>query len=142
MDDYNNDDVHHEVAVYNASICRGEETARVDWWYDGAPLITKNQYKHAAMVIFSDDSDESSRESALEAVKSLGDLPEVQQVAIGKNIGTLKTDFDCIVDIRCADRASVEKLLAGEEYADAMRQIGAVTQYEWTARLTHLMHGL
>ena len=43
MDDYNDDDVHHEVAVYNASICRGEETARVDWWYDGAPLITKNQ---------------------------------------------------------------------------------------------------
>ncbi len=142
MDDYNDDDVHHEVAVYNASICRGEETARVDWWYDGAPLITKNQYKHAAMFLWSDESDESDRESALDAVKSLGDLPEVQHVVIGKNIGTLKTDFDGMLDIRCADRASVEKLLAGEEYAQAMKQLGDVTQYEWTARVTHLMHGL
>ena len=68
--------------------------------------------------------------------------PRWQQVAIGKNIGTLKTDFDCILDIRCADRASVEKLLACEEYANAMKQLGDVTSYEWTARLTHLMHGL
>ena len=142
MDDYNNDDVHHEVAVYNASICRGEETARVDWWYDGAPLITKNQYKHAGMFVWTDESQESARESALEAVKALGELPEVAAVTIGKNIGTLKTDFDGIVDIRCADRTAVEKLLAGEQYAQAMRQLGAVTQYEWTARLTHLMHGL
>ena len=118
MDDYNDDDVHHEVAVYNASICRGEGRAvRVDWWYDGAPLFTKNQYKHAAMFLWSDESDESSRESALATVKSLGELPEVQQVVIGKNVGTLKTDFDGILDIRCADRASVEKLLAGEEDA-------------------------
>ena len=48
MDDYNDDDVHHEVAVYNASICRGELTARVDWWYDGEPLIAKDQVKHSA----------------------------------------------------------------------------------------------
>jgi hypothetical protein len=66
----------------------------------------------------------------------------VQHVVIGKNIGTLKTDFDGMLDIRCADRASVEKLLAGEEYAQAMKQLGDVTQYEWTARVTHLMHGL
>ena len=66
----------------------------------------------------------------------------MQQVTIGKNIGTLATDFDGIVDIRCADRAAAEKLLAGEEYKKAMAQLGEVTQYEWTARLTHLMHGL
>ena len=40
IDDYNKDDVHHEVAVYNAAVCQGEYTARIDWWYDGAPLIT------------------------------------------------------------------------------------------------------
>ena len=142
MDDYNVDDVHHNVAVYNASICRGEETARVDWWYDGTPLITKNQFKHAAMFLWADESDEASRTAALDEVKALEGLAEVQQVTIGKNIGTLTTDFDCIVDIRCADRAAAEKLLAGEEYKKAMAQLGEVTQYEWTARLTHLMHGL
>jgi hypothetical protein len=142
MDAYNDDDVHHQVAVYNASICRGEETARVDWWYDGPPLITKNQFKHAAMFVWTDESDEASRSAALDAVKGLEGLPEVQQVTIGKNIGTLTTDFDGIVDIRCADRAAAEKLIAGEEYAKAMKQLGEVTQYEWTARLTHLMHGL
>jgi hypothetical protein len=142
MDAYNDDDVHHQVAVYNASICRGEETARVDWWYDGPPLITKNQFKHAAMFVWTDESDEASRSAALDAVKGLEGLPEVQQVTIGKNIGTLTTDFDGIVDIRCADIAAAEKLIAGEEYAKAMKQLGEVTQYEWTARLTHLMHGL
>jgi Stress responsive A/B Barrel Domain len=142
MDAYNDDDVHHEVAVYNASICRGEETARVDWWYDGPPLITKNQYKHAAMFVWSDDSDEASRSAALDAVKALEESPEVQQVTIGENIGTLTTDFDGIIDIRCADRTAAEKLIAGEAYAQAMKQLGEVTQYEWTARLTHLMHGL
>ena len=142
MDDYNDDDVHHEVAVYNAAICRGEITARVDWWYDGAPLITKYQVKHAAMFVWADESDDQSRQAALDAVKSLEESPLVQQVVIGKNIGTLSTDFDGIVDIRCADRAAAEKLVAGEDYARAIKQLGEVTQYEWTARLTHVMHGL
>jgi hypothetical protein len=142
LNDYNDDDVHHEVAVYNASICRGEETARVDWWYDGAPLITKNQFKHSVMFLWADESDESTRTAALDAVKALEEADEVQQVAIGKNVGTLITDFDGIIDIRCADRASAEKLIAGEDYARAFKQLGEATQYEWTARLTHLMHGL
>lgn len=142
LDAYNDDDVHHEVGVYNASICRGEITARVDWWYDGPALITKNQIKHSAMFVWADDSDQQARDSALEAVRSLEESPLVAQVQIGRNVGTLTTDFDFIVDIRCADRDSAEQLIKGEQYARAMQQMGAVTQYEWTARLTHLMHGL
>jgi hypothetical protein len=142
MDAYNEDDVHHEVAVYNASICRGEITARVDWWYDGPPLITKNQIKHSAMFVWADEADEASRAAALDAVKALETAPQVQQITIGRNIGTLTTDFDGIIDIRCAGRAAANELIASEEYAQAMKQLGEVTQYEWTARLTHLMHGL
>jgi hypothetical protein len=142
LDAYNDDDVHHEVGVYNASICRGEITARVDWWYDGEPLITKNQIRHTAMFVWAEDADEASREAALDAVKALEQSLLVQQVTIGRNVGTLTTDFDVIVDIRCADRAAAEELIAGEDYAQAMKQIAEVTQYEWTARLTHLMHGL
>lgn len=142
MDAYNDDDVHHEVAVYNASICHGEITARIDWWYDGGPLITKNQIKHSMMFLWADESDEVSRRAALDAVRSLEAAPQVEQVSIGTNVGTLTTDFDFIVDIRCADRAAVEELIAGEDYAQAMKQVAETTQYEWTARLTHLMHGL
>jgi hypothetical protein len=142
LDAYNDDDVHHEVAVYNASICRGEITARVDWWYDGPPLIARNQVKHSAMYLWADESDETSRAAALDAVRALEDTPLVQQVHIGHNVGTLITDFDVIVDIRCVDRAAVEELIAGEEYAQAMKQLGELTQHEWTARLSHVMHGL
>jgi len=142
LDAYNEDDVHHEVAVYNASICRGEITARVDWWYDGPPPIVRNEVKHSAMFVWADESDEASRSAALDAVRALEETPLVQQVYIGHNVGTLITDFDIVVDIRCADRAAVEELIAGEDYTQAMKQLGEVTQYEWTARMTHLMHGL
>jgi hypothetical protein len=142
LDAYNDDDVHHEVGLYNASICRGEITARVDYRYDGEPLITKNQIRHSAMFVWADEADEAAREAALDGVKALEGTSQVQQVTIGKNIGTLTTDFDFIVDIRCADPAAAEELIAGEEYAQAFKQVGEVTQYEWTAQLTHLMHGL
>ncbi|CAN5516635.1 hypothetical protein BH11ACT7_BH11ACT7_15040 [soil metagenome] len=142
LDAYNVDDVHHEVAVYNASICRGELTARVDWWYDGEPLITKNQVKHGAMFLWADEADEATRGTALDALRALESAPQVQQVSIGTNIGDLTTDFDFMVDIRCADQAAAAELLAGAEYAQAMKVVGEATQYKWTARLTHLMYGL
>ncbi|KWX67906.1 hypothetical protein [Mycobacterium sp. NAZ190054] len=142
LDDYNDDDVHHEVAVYNASICRGEITARVDWWYEGEPAIVKNQVKHSAMFLWADETDEAGKESALEALRGLQEVPQVEQVVIGKNVGTLSTDFDFVVDIRCRTQESAAELLAGEEYARVMKQVGEATQYEWTARLSHTMHGL
>ncbi|MCG7578879.1 hypothetical protein [Mycolicibacterium sp. OfavD-34-C] len=142
LDDYNDDDVHHEVAVYNASICRGEITARVDWWYDGDPPIVRNHVKHSAMFIWADETDETTKESALDALRGLQEVPQVEQVLIGHNVGTLTTDFDFIVDICCADRQAAEDLITGEEYARVMKQVGEATQYEWTARLSHTMHGL
>jgi hypothetical protein len=142
LDAYNDDDVHHEVAVYNASVCRGEITARVDWWYDGKPLITKNQVKHSAMFVWDEHADQSSKDAALQALQSLEESPLVQQVLVGTNVGTLVTDFDFVVDIRCSDQAAAAELLAGEDYARVLKQVGEATQYEWTARLTHTMHGL
>lgn len=142
LDDYNDDDVHHEVAVYNASICRGEITARVDWWYDGDAPIVRNHVKHSAMLIWADETDETTKDSALDALRGLQEVPQVEQVLIGHNVGTLTTDFDFIVDICCADRQATEDLITGEEYARVMKQVGEATQYEWTARLSHTMHGL
>ncbi len=142
LDAYNEDDVHHEVAVYNASICRGEITARVDWWYDAEPPIVKNQVKHSAMFVWADDVDEAAKSDAFQALKSLQESPYVQQVLLGTNVGTLTTDFDFIVDIRCSDQAEVASLIAGADYARVMKQVAEATQYEWTARITHTMHGL
>ena len=117
MDDYNDDDVHHEVAVYNAAICRGEETARVDWWYDGAPMITKNQYKHSAMFIWADESDEvgpgsraRSRQGARGSARSAaGDHRQEHRHAENR--------FRRHRRHPVTDQAAAAKLLAGEEYA-------------------------
>ncbi|MDG4663770.1 Dabb family protein [Mycobacterium sp. 236(2023)] len=142
LEAYNVDDVHHEVAVYNASICQGEITARVDWWYDDEPPIVRDQVKHSAMFLWSDETDDATKELSLDALRGLQDTPQVEQVLIGKNVGDLTTDFDFIVDIRCATKEAAAELIAGEEYARVMKQVGEATQYEWTARLSHTMHGL
>jgi hypothetical protein len=142
LDAYNDDDVHHEVAVYNASICRGEITARVDWWYGGEPPIAKSQIKHSAMFLWAHDADETAKDDAFQALQSLQESPYVEQVLLGTNVGTLTTDFDFIVDIRCTDKSAADSLLAGEDYVRVMKQVGEATQHEWTARLTHTMHGL
>jgi hypothetical protein len=42
-----------------------------------------------------------------------------------------------LVDPECA-----RHLIDGEHYADAMRNVAGVTQYERTARLSHLMRGV
>ena len=142
LDDYNVDDVHHEVAVYNASICQGELTARVDWWYDGPPPIVRGGVKHSAMFLWADETDDTAKESALDALNALADVPQVENVMIGQNVGTLTTDFDFVVDIGCASREAAAELIGGEEYARVMKHVGETTQYEWTAKLTHTMHGL
>ena len=66
LDAYNDDDVHHEVGDYNASICRGELTARVDWHYDGDPLIEPGHVRHSAMFVWADDADDAAQEQAWE----------------------------------------------------------------------------
>jgi hypothetical protein len=142
LDAYNDCDVHHEVGVYNASIARGEFTARVDWWYDGGPLIAKDKVKHSAMFIWRDDVDEAGRDEVLASLKELELAPKVERVTVGTNVGTLKTDYDFIVDVQVPDKAAAEELVASKEYARVLEGVGKATQYEWTARLTHLMHGM
>ena len=101
LDAYNKDDVHHDVAVYNASICRGEVTARVDWWYDGEPLITPGHVRHAAMFVWADEVDERRAERRPRCGQAArASCRWCSRLTIGTNVGTLKTDFDCIVDIQ------------------------------------------
>ncbi len=116
MDDYNDDDVHHEVAVYNASICRGEETARVDWWYDGQPLITKNQVKHSAMFL-SPDGPERSIARPTRHQQRAQVTPEVQRRGHRQEHRNPHHRLRWHRRHSCTDRTAAQNLLAGELYA-------------------------
>ena len=141
LEAYNKDDVHHEIAAYNAAVCQGELTARIDWWYEGAPLIEAGKVRHTAMFLWRDELDDAAKERALAEVKRLGDETGVEQVTIGTNVGTLRTDYDWILDLRLPDEAAAKALIEGDGYGEAMRALADTTKYEWTARLTHRMHG-
>jgi hypothetical protein len=141
LEAYNKDDVHHEIAVYNAAMCQGELTARVDWWYEGGPLIAPGHVRHEAMFVWRDEVDDAAKERALAEVKRLADEAGVESVTVGTNVGTLKTDFDWILDVQLPDRDAAERLLSAEGYRSVMGEIASVTKYEWTARITHTMHG-
>jgi hypothetical protein len=141
LDAYNRDDVHHEIAAYNASVCQGEMTARIDWWYEGEPLIAPGHVRHAAMFVWKDDADEASRERALTEVKRLGDEAGVERVTVGTGVGGLRTDYDWILDLQLPDPDAAQRLVEGNGYRDTMQALSAVTKYEWTARLSHTMHG-
>lgn len=142
MDAYNEDDVHHEVAVYNASVCQGEYTARIDWWYDGDPLIERGHVRHAAMFVWDEDVGDDAKTQALDRVRQLSDEPDVERLTIGTNVGTLTTDYDWIVDVQLPDRDATERFTGSPAYAHAMRDLSAVTKHEWTARMSHTMRGL
>jgi hypothetical protein len=141
LETYNKDDVHHEIAVYNATVCQGELTARIDWWYDGEPLITAGHVRHSAMFIWKDGLDEVAKERALAEVKRLGDEAGVERLTLGANVGTLKTDYDWIVDLQLADADAAKRLIEGDVYRETMLALAGATKHEWTARLTHSMHG-
>ncbi|MGH2679801.1 MAG: hypothetical protein ACRDG8_04865 [Actinomycetota bacterium] len=141
LEAYNKDDVHHEIAVYNAAVCQGELTARVDWWYEGEALMTPGHVRHTAMFIWKDDLEEAAKERALSEVKRLGDEPGVEKLTLGTNVGTLRTDYDWIVDLQVPDEEAAKSLIGSDTYRETMLALAGATKYEWTARLTHRMHG-
>ncbi|MGH2630090.1 MAG: hypothetical protein ACRDHI_05985 [Actinomycetota bacterium] len=138
---YNKDDVHHEIAVYNAAVCQGEMTARIDWWYEGEPLIAPGHERHAAMFVWRDDVGDDGKAAARDRVRALADEAGVERLTIGSGAGSLRTDYDWILDVQLADRAAAEAFVTGEAYRTAMADVAGSTKYEWTARMTHTMHG-
>ena len=142
LDAYNDDDVHHEVGEYNASIAKPEMTARVDWNYDGDPLINPGHVRHAAMFVWRDDADDAAKEAAFEQARSLESVDGVEKVTVAPNVGPMATDFDWILDVDVVDEHKTKAMLDGDAYGNAMKAIAPVTKYEWTARLSHVMRGM
>lgn len=140
LDDYNDDDIHHEVGDYDALVCRGEFTARVDWEYDGPFRIERFGVRHTSLFLWLDEIDDSSKgdiRSAFSALESA--IPGVRSVAVADNVGTLTTDYDLIVDVMLDDEDAAANYLAHEAQQEALSLAAGSTKYEWTARITHKM---
>ena len=93
------------------------------------------------MFVWNDTAGEVERQAALEAVRELEKADGVEVATTGINVGVHPSDYDWIMDVQVPDRPSAERLLAGSPYARAMETVAAVTKFEWTARVTHLMRG-
>lgn len=141
-DAYNQDDVHHEVSDYNASISDPELTARIDWNYDGDFLTRRGHVRHCEMFVWDDGIDDSAKDKALDTVRQLEAVPGVESVVLGRNVGSLETDFDWILDVQVPDEQACKQLLESDVYAGVMSAVAPLTKHEWTARISHVMRGL
>ena len=140
LDDYNDDDAHHEVGAYNESVVRAEFTARVDWWYDGPPRIERGGARHTSLFLWQDDVSASLREDVRSAFTSLSaSIPGVRSILIGDNVGTLGTDYDFVVDATFDSMDEAETFLGHAAQVEALELAAKATKYEWTARITHAM---
>lgn len=138
LDAYNKDDVHHEVGAYNASVCRGEFTARVDWWYDGPPRIERGRVRHTSLFLWDESATDSQRDQVKAAFSSLSSsVPGVRSALAGDNIGTHTTDYDLVVDVILDDPEAAKAFIEHPAQTEAVSLAAATTKFEWTARITH-----
>lgn len=141
-DRYGVDPVHNAASDFNALVADDELTARVDWWYEGPTLTQRDHVRHFAMFVWADDASEGDRQKALDATRRLADVPGVELVTTGQNVGRLKSDFDWVLDVQLPDAEATRRMLEGQVYAEVMRTVAGATKFEWTARLSHRMRGL
>jgi hypothetical protein len=140
MDRYNKDPVHHEVGEYNVSVCRPEQTARVDWWYEGGPRIEKGLIRSTSLFLWTDEATDLQKADVRDAFRALnGAVPSLRSLVTGDNTGTLTTDYDLIVDAHFAELADAEAYGQHPACREALALAVAATKYEWTARITHRM---
>lgn len=142
FDAYNEDPAHAEVGAYNASINQGELTARINYWYEGPPAIEPGLVRHTALLLWKPGAEDAEKDAALERVAALAEAPGVTRVTVGHNQPLLATDYDWILDLHVTDPDAAQSLLAGDAYAEAMAAVAPATQFEWTARVSHVMRGL
>jgi hypothetical protein len=141
MATYVADDRHREIAEFNASVTVDEQTARVDWHYDGPPLSRRGLIRHSAMFVWSPDAGAPARARALQAVRALGDAPGVISLEVGENAGASAMNLDWILDVQLADAATAEGFITGPAYTEAIGVVASATKHEWTSWLTHMMRG-
>ena len=138
---YAADPTHNAASAANEVTSWDEFTARVRWQYEGeTPPTRAGHVKHVAMFVWADESSDAERAAAIAGVESLADAAGVERALVGHNVGTLTTDYDWIMDLQLPDPDTARSFLDGSAYREAMEAVAAATKYEWTARLTHVMH--
>ena len=138
---YRDDEHHRAVARRNAAVNVPDLTARIDWRYDGNPLIRRGLVRHTAMFVWTAEADAAARSRALAAARTLADAPGVVSAVTGQNAGGPAANFDWILDVQTQDPPAARGLVEGPRYAEAMGIIAPATKHEWTARVTHVMRG-
>jgi hypothetical protein len=139
--EYAVDPTHDAASAANEVANWDELTARCDFWYDGdAPPTHAGLVKHVAMFVWHEDASDAAKRDAIAAAEALGEAAEVDAVLIGENVGKSTTAYDWILDLLVPDKEAAERLLESADYRDAMKQVAAATRFEWTARMTHVMH--
>ena len=139
--DYGVDPTHDDASRANEAANWDELTARCDWYYDAeAPPTHAGLVKHVAMFIWDEQAPDAAREEALAAVEALAGADDVDAVMTGQNVGKSTTAYDWILDLQVRDVDAAKRLLEGAEYARAMGPVADATRFEWTARMTHVMH--
>jgi hypothetical protein len=130
-------EVHEESAGYKEWMWRQEFTARVDWWYDGPPIIKRGTVHHESMWLWDDGVSDSAKEHAKDALSSLQkSVPSVRRVMVGDNVGTLTTDYDLIMDVLFDDPGGAKDFFQHPAQKEVDSLMAGVTKYEWTARIT------
>ncbi|HLW46327.1 MAG TPA: hypothetical protein VKW09_00985 [bacterium] len=135
------DDTSRAVARLNAALNVAELTARIEWRYDGAPLIRRALVRHTALFVWAPGADAAARSRALTAARGLADAPGVVSAVAGENVGDRAANFDWILDVQIEDAEAARRFVDGPRYAGAMGVIAPATKYEWTARISHVMRG-
>lgn len=141
-DAYGDHPAHAAGSAFNETVAWDELTARVDWLYDGKPVMRRGLVRHTEMFVWADEAGDVARSGALETARGLAAFPGLQGLAIGQNIGRLKTDFDWILDVQLDDVAATRQLLEGGLYRQVTEALAGATKYEWTARISHVIRGL
>lgn len=138
---YNAHPAHYEVGVYNETIDREEQTARVDWWYDGPPRLEKGLIRHSSMFVWRDEATDAQKNDVQAAFRALnGVVPTVRSLVVGDNVNDKSTTgYDFIIDAHFKDLADFEAGREHPAYKQALALAIDATKYEWTARLTHKM---
>ncbi len=135
------DPAHAQASDANEADNWDELTARCDFHYDrDAPPTHAGEVKHVAMFLWADGAADDAKAAAREGIEGLAEADEVESVLIGDNVGESTTAFDWIMDLRISDRDAAARLLAGPAYREAMTAVAAATMFEWTARMSHVMH--
>jgi hypothetical protein len=138
---YNAHPAHYEVGVYNESIDREEQTARVDWWYDGPPRVEKGLIRYSSMFVWRDEATEAQKDDVREAFRALnGAVPSLRSLVVGDNINHKSTTgYDFIIDAHFDDLAGFVACREHPAFKEALALAAVATKYEWTARITHRM---